>query len=204
MEILHVINLDTENKIDKYASADIKKLIIRNREERMLSIVRQAKYYSFAIRAWEGITDDEVFPCRNISRSFKRIIQYAKEERLPFIRIAEDDMKLTSKNSWSHYIQNTPDDYDIYLGGIYAGRLDGNRIIDQYSGHTLITVHERFYDFFLSADEDHQIDNWLGRYAMEKKYFVTQPFVVKQMKGYSENKKMIPDYSMHESGWTYL
>ena len=204
METLHVINLDTENKIDKYASADMKKLIIRNREERILSIIRQSKKYFFAIKVWEGVTEDEVFPCRNISQAFKKIVQYAKEERLPFVRIAEDDMVLTSKKSWQYYIDNTPDDYDLYLGGIYAGRLNGNRILDQYSGHTLITVHERFYDFFLSAEENFQIDNWLGRFSSEKKYIVTLPFVVKQMTGYSENKKLIPDYSMHEAAWSYL
>lgn len=203
-EILHIINLSPDNLVDQYANQDLQKVIRRNREERILSIVRQAKQHGFCIRVWEGVTTDRIFPCRNISQAFKKIVQHAKEERLPFVRIAEDDMALTSKNSWRHYIDNTPDDYDLYLGGIYAGRLDGNRILDQYSGHTLITVHERFYDFFLGADESKQLDNFLGRYAHEKKYIVTLPFVVKQMTGYSENKKIIPDYSMHEKDWEYL
>ncbi len=131
-------------------------------------------------------------------------MQYAKDERLPFVMIAEDDLVFTSVNSWSYYLQNIPDDYDLYLGGIYAGRLDGNKIIDGYSGHTLITVHERFYDFFLSVDSNDHLDRALGKFCAEKKYIVCLPFVCKQLGGYSENKKRVQEFSMYEQNWKYL
>jgi len=208
--ILNVINIDPSQPCDKYANPELKKQIIRNREERILSIVQQSKQHGFAVRFWEGDLTDEVFPCKNISRSFKKIVQYAKEERLPMITIGEDDLHFTSPNSWKYYIENIPEDFDLYLGGIYAGELHGNRIVNGYSGHTLLTVHERAYDFFLSADEDPlgfamgHIDRWCGKFCKEKKFIVALPFVIKQMGGYSENKKRVQDYSIYEEAWTYL
>lgn len=206
MQTLHVISLDPNQPVDKYASPDKAKQIIRYREERILSIVRQAKIQGFALAIQEGDLTDEVFRCKNISRAFKKIVQYAKEERLASVTIAEDDVLFTSTNSWRYYLENIPDDYDLYLGGIYAGRLDGNRIVDGYSGNTLVTVHERFYDFFLQVDPDDHLDRALGKFCAEKKYIVSLPFVCKQIGGYSENKKkfITTEYSMYEQDWEYL
>lgn len=202
--LINVINLDTNQKTDKYANPQLKQHILRNREERALSIVRQGKLHGFSIRFWEGDVTDEVFPCRNISRSFKRIVAFAKENRLPFTTIAEDDLFFTSKKSWAYYLEHFPKDFDTYLGGIYAGRITDGRITDGYSGHTLITVHERFYDFFLSADESKHLDRWLGGFCKEKIYRVCTPFVCRQLGGYSESHKRIQDYSMYEKDFTYL
>lgn len=123
---------------------------------------------------------------------------------MPFVTIAEDDAVFTSPNAWRYYNGNIPEDYDLYLGGIYAGRLNENRIVDGYSGHTLITVHERFYDFFLSVDDNNHLDRALGLFCAEKKYFVCLPFVVRQLGGYSENKKRVQEYSMYEKDWVFL
>jgi hypothetical protein len=204
IEAIHIINLAASSKTDKYANPQLRQQIIRNREERALSIVQQSKQHGFSVRFWEGITDDELFPCRNISRAFKKIVSYAREERLPFITIGEDDMLLTSTTAWAYYQQHIPEDYDLYLGGIYAGRIDGNRVTDGYSGHTLITVHERFYDFFLSANEDEHLDRWLGKFCREKIYAVTTPFVIKQLGGYSESHKRMQNYQAYEQDWAYL
>jgi hypothetical protein len=209
--ILNVINLDPAQPVDQYANPDLQKRIIRNREERGLSILKQSKDHCFAVRFWEGDTTDQVFPCKNISRAFKKIVQHAKEERLPFISIAEDDIVFTSPKSWQYYLDNMPSEFDIYYGGIYAGELDNNRIVRGYSGHTLITVHENFYDHFLSANNEEisgpesHLDVWLGQnYCRSKKFIVCLPFVCKQLHGYSENKKRTMDYSVYEDSWAYL
>ena len=203
--ILHVINLDTNQPVEQCHNPDLQQRALRKREERLISIVRQAKRYSFPVHFWEGDLTDNVFRAKNVARMFKKIVAYAKEERLPFITIAEDDMVFTSKKSWQYYLDNWPDDFDLYLGGIYAGRLDGNRIVDGYSGNTLVTVHERFYDVFLKDDptEFHQ-DRAMGKLCSQYKFIVTIPFVVKQMGGYSENKKQELTYEMYEKDWTYL
>ncbi len=204
--VINVIHLDPEQPIDPYASPELKEKIKQCRNERALSIVKQSKTQGFSVRFWQGDTDDKVFPCKNINRAFKKIVQYAKEERLPTVTIGEDDLKFTASGAWEFYLKNMPKDFDIYLSGIYAGRLDGNRIIDGYSGNTLVTVHERFYDFFLSADPDDHLDRALGRFASEKKYIVSLPFVCRQLTGYSENKKrfITDEYTMYEKDWEYL
>lgn len=210
IETIHVINLSPSQQIDNYHSPELKLFVQRHREERALSIVEQSKRFGFAVRFWSGIVgDNDVFRSLNIMRAFKKIVQYAKEERLPMVTIMEDDGVFTSLNAWQYYNDNIPDDFDLYSGGIYAGQLDGNRIINGYSGNTLITVHERFYDFFLSADEDllgtatAHLDRWLGIFCKNKKYFVCSPFVIKQMGVYSDNQRRKIHYSMYEMNWEY-
>lgn len=204
-KILHVINLDTQQPVDPYHNPELQQQVLRNREERVLSLVRQAKKHFIALQFWEGDLTDNVFRASNVARAFKKIVSYAKEERLPYITIAEDDIVFTSRESWKYYLDNWPDDFDMYLGGIYAGRLDGNRIIDGYSGHTLVTIHERFYDVFLRDDPSElHLDRSLGKLCSQYKFIVTIPFVVKQLGGYSENKKKVQTYEMYEKDWEYL
>lgn len=202
IQAVHVINLSPDQPTDQY-TPQLTENIKRWREERALSIVKQSKEHGFAVRFWAGITDNDTFRCENISRAFKKIVQYAKEERLESVTIAEDDMILTAMGAWKYYNQNIPTDYDIYSGGIYYGKIEGGRILSTYSGNTLITVHERFYDFFLSADEKLNLDNWLGFHAQEKKYIVCEPFVVRQpTESYSENKRRINSLETYEN-WAY-
>lgn len=203
--MLHVINLDTNQPVEQCHNPELQQRAIRRREERVLSVVRQAKRYFIPVQFWEGDLTDNVFRAKNVANVFKKIVAYAKENRLPFVTIAEDDLVFTSKRSWQYYLDNWPDDFDLYLGGVYAGRIDGNRIIDGYSGNTLVTVHERFYDVFLKDDptEFHQ-DRAMGKLCSQYKFIVTVPFVVKQMGGYSENKKQELTYEMYEKDWVYL
>jgi hypothetical protein len=208
--ILNVINLNPSQHVDTYANQQRKAEIMRWREERALSIVEQSKKYKFAVRFWPGIYDNIVHRSVNITRAFKKIVQYAKDNKLKTVAIAEDDAVFTSPGAWQYYLDNIPDEFDIYSGGIYSGQLDGDRIVNGYSGNTLITVHERFYDFFLSANEDPKglamahLDQWLGNFAFEKKYIVCLPFVVKQIGGYSENTKRIKPLETYEQSWNYF
>lgn len=208
--ILNVINLSPDQPIDPYAPAQRVEEIKRWREERALSIVKQSKQHGFAVRFWPGNTDESVYRCGNISRAFKQIVKDAKERNLQTVTIAEDDMVLTSKGAWEYYLKNIPVEFDIYSGGIYSGQLQENRIVNGYSGNTLITVHERFYDFFLSASEDPKglglghLDQWLGNFAFEKTYIVCLPFVVKQIGGYSDNHRRINQLDAYEQSWEYF
>lgn len=210
IETIHVINLGPTQQVDFYHGPEFQKWVRRHREERALSVVEQSKKYGFAVRFWSGIVgDNDVFRSPNIMRAFKKIVQYAKEERLPMVTIMEDDGVLTSANAWKYYNESIPKDFDLYLGGVYQANILDRRIMNGYSGNTLITVHERFYDFFLSADEDPlsiymaHLDKWLGGHCDEKIYIVCQPFVIKQLGGYSDNQRRKIEYSMYEQNWEY-
>lgn len=208
--VINIIHLDPEQQIDPYANPELKEKIKQWRNEDALSIVMQSKVHGFAARFWYGNTDDNVFRSGNISRAFKQIVRDAKEKNLPFVIIGEQDLQFTAAGAWQYYLDNMPDDFDLYLGGIYSGQLEGNRIVNGYSGNTLITVHSRFYDFFLSANEDPQglggghIDRWAGNFCYEKMYIVTLPFVVKQLNNsYSENHRRVTNYDAYEKDWEY-
>lgn len=207
---INIIHLDPDQPVDPYANPELKEKIKQWRNENALSIVKQSKIQGFAVRFWPANTDDHVFRSGNISRAFKQIVRYAKENNLDCITIGEEDLEFTSPNAWKYYLENIPQDYDIFLAGIYSGQLEGNRIVNGYSGNTLITVHSQFYDFFLSASEDPNglgqghCDRWLGNFCFEKKYFVCLPFVVKQLNNsYSENHRRIQNYDAYEQNWEY-
>lgn len=110
---------------------------------------------------WNGIIDKEL-PWRGISKSHKQIVQWAKECRLPFVFIAEDDFKL-QPGGWKYFTETMPDDFDIYLAGISGGNVnEQTKEVTGWSGLFLYCVHNRFYDAFLAADETKNIDRWLS------------------------------------------
>jgi hypothetical protein len=196
--IINVINLSKEQPGVSLNPEYTSDFIIKSRENRVLSVCNQSKLYGLNVRFWEG----EIFRGNfidgriGISRAFKRVVKWAKENRLPEVCIAEDDFLMSGFGAWEYYLENIPVDYDIYLGGIYDGQISEGRIVKGYAGHTLITVHSRFFDFFLSADENLHIDRWLGQYCSEKKYMVCVPYVVSQIStSYSDNHKAMASHA---------
>lgn len=182
--VIHIINLE-------------------HRADRRENLALQSKIHGFAYRLWPGVTS-EPYPFYNINKAFKNIVRWAKSQNLSRVIIGEDDLNFTAPGAWEYYLNNMPTDFDTYLGGIYAGTIEEGRITNGYSGHTLITVHERFYDFFLSANEKDHIDRWLGNYAFEKQYRVCEPFVVFQTGGYSDNHKRTVNYDGYHENFKFF
>lgn len=148
-----------------------------------------------AYKVWDGIIDNER-PCRGISLAHKQIVVNAKERGLKEVIICEDDIKFSAPGAYAFFLQNRPADFDIYLAGVTHGKLNENNIVKDFSGLTLYIVHERFYDVFLSINENEHLDRGLknkGRYA------VCNPFTVTQYNGYSDNEKRYCDYSFYLS-----
>ena len=52
------------------------------REDRLLSVSKQAKQQKFAIKFWEGIQEKNKMPFKSVSKAHKQIVQYAKENNL--------------------------------------------------------------------------------------------------------------------------
>lgn len=192
--IINIINLGTHQPVMPSMNPNLSDgVFIRNREERVLSICAQSKQHGFSVRFWEGIIEKQAMS--GINKSFKKIVRWAKEQGLKMVCIGEDDLVFSAPGAWQYYLDNMPNEFDIYSGGIYSGQIKEGRIVNGYSGNTLITVHEKFYDFFLSANEKPEgigcghLDRWLGNFAFERNYRICEPFVVRQMEGYSENHR---------------
>lgn len=192
--IINVINLSVEQPAASIHSGNKKEYIRHSREERVLNVCRQSKEQGFAVRFWEGIMEPNGV---GINKAFKQIVRWAKAEGLDMVCIGEDDLTFSAPGAWQYYLDNMPDEFDIYSGGIYSGEIKEGRIMNGYSGHTLITVHKRFYDFFLSVTDNDHLDRRLGNYCFEKIYRVVEPFVVYQMEGYSDNHRRNTQHSSY-------
>ncbi len=163
---------------------------------------------------WPGIIKEKQSRFKNIAEAFKQIVRYANETDMDEVTIAEDDMQLTSHKSWQYYLAQKPNSFDLYFGGIYAGNVavtETSKKLYQLktftSGLTLVTIQKHFYEHFLSTNcDERHLDNALGMEAYKREYFVTRPFVCKQITPtYSENHhKEVSDYSAYEMNWEYL
>jgi hypothetical protein len=171
------------------------------REDRRNAFSHQSAIQGFDTRFWNGVYDKKS-PKRGICKAHKQIISFAKEERLSSIIVAEDDCRFTDMGAFDYYIQNIPQDYDLYLGMVYVAQVENGVVKNGMSGsHTLYTVHERFYDFYLSAPDDVHIDRYLGSFAWHKKYVVCSPMVCTQTNGsYSDNLKCKVNYDKYHQG----
>lgn len=185
--LINVINVNPEFEIMSLVKDGIQKSK-EGRVKRILSVVEQSKKYGLEVKFWEGITKDK-FQLVNINASHRQIVADAKKRKLRYVCIAEDDFLLSAPGAWEYFIENIPNDYDIYFGGVYSAQVKEGRILNGFSGMTLYIVHERFYDFFLNIDPKDHIDKALGTFAHKKMYRIVQPYVVYQMSGFSDNHR---------------
>lgn len=187
METINVININPEIDIQGMALESVQRSK-DGRMRRILSVCNQSKAQGFAARFWEGIIDDRG-GFAGINLSFKKIVRWAKEQGLKMVTIAEDDCVFSAPGAWKYYLDQMPETFDIYSGGIYSGQIEGNRIMNGFSGITLVTIHSQFFDFFLSLNENDHIDRAMGNFCFEKMYILCQPFVCFQLHGYSDNTR---------------
>lgn len=141
-------------------------------------------------KIWDGIHD--VNKIRAISRAHKQIVQYAKENKLPEVCIMEDDCIFLSKGAFEYFVQNKPNEYSLYLGGISNLLERDDDYITNFRGMTLYFISEQFYDTFLSVPENVNIDAGLKALG---KYYLCNKVVCSQRAGYSYHKKRHTDYS---------
>lgn len=161
---------------------------LQKREDRLLSIVKQARDQKFALRVHYGVEGGIAF--HNINKAFRNIVQDAKDNGYEYTIIAEDDCVFASLESFKYYIYNIPSEFDLYLGMVYQAEVnEENRIMNGYSGNTLITIHSNFYDTWLSMPTDAHCDRWCGSIAHKSKMYVCYPYVCRQMAGYSDNRR---------------
>lgn len=129
---------------------------------------------------WPAIHDSPA--CRGVAKAHKQIVSWAKEQGLHQVTIMEDDVKFPGVNGYKWYLDNMPEDFDLYLGGIYRGEIIEGKVKDFSSLH-LYTIRSNFYDKFLSVDESKHLDTGLAGLG---DYHVCYPFAAIQYSGYSD------------------
>ena len=159
-----------------------------DRAELMYRELAEQEIYDYQI--WPAVFDQRA-TFAGISMAHKKIVRYAKTNNWPYVTIAEDDIRFTCKTSWKYYLENKPEDFDIYLGGIYTGHILEGNIVEDFSGLTLYTVNEKFYDKFLEVTVMNHLDRQLARLG---KFVVCNPFAAISWTTYSSNKLATVDH----------
>ncbi len=142
------------------------------------------------VQFWKGIEIADN-PSRGISLAHQQIVFDAKQKKLESVVIVEDDVKFLGLGAFDYFIKETPHNYDLYLGGIMYGAINDENIVKDFAGLTLYRVHSKFYNIFLEASEDGDID----RNLMNKgRFVVCNPMIVSQYEGLSDNSKVYRNY----------
>jgi hypothetical protein len=137
---------------------------------------------------WDAVvlTDSIV---NSIAASHKMIVQYAKDNGIKEICIAEQDLTFTCKTSWQYFMDCKPDEFDLYLWGSYVIPISNNIVC----GFQLYIIKEKFYDKFLSTPKDNHIDTVMG--TLKGDYKFCYPFPALQRSGFSANNREIVNYN---------
>lgn len=143
--------------------------------------------------ARQGIEDYQLWPaifvqhkprCIGINAAHKQIVRYAKENNLPEILIFEDDVRFPAKDGFQYYLSKKPDDFDLYIGGVYRGDLDENGVTQKFTALHCYIIKQKFYDTFLNTRDDIDIDHALTGLG---KFVVCYPFAAIQYNGWSDH-----------------
>jgi hypothetical protein len=167
-----------------------------HREEREKSVIGQMEMEGCKYRFWPGIVEKE--RRFGINKAHRQIVQWAKDTNQKSVVIAEDDLLWYGKGAWKYYLDQMPEDYDIYLSSYYSGKANENNIIQSFSGLTLYSVHSRYFDKYLSIPEHMHIDTGIS--LIGGKIVVCDRFVTHQMKSFSEQRGRIADDSRRHVG----
>lgn len=189
LHILHLPPTTPDDKINK---------VCQERYGNLMSELINQGITSYTI--WEG----EYNPKNTkeaISKGWHRMVQYAKDNNLPSIICCEDDIKFTHPNSYQYFLSQIPKSYDLFFGLIYAGEIKDNRVVNGFSGGmTLISIHSRFYDTFLSLPINAHVDREAGNLSHKYEFYLCEPQVVTQRGGYSFNLKRTMFYHEYLRG----
>jgi len=145
---------------------------------------------------WDAITDRKTV-VESINASHKMLVKRARNLKMPYVVIAEQDLDFPCVGAWEYFINNKPKDFDVYIGGSY---LIDNRVdykapltkVNEWIGNHLIIVHERYYDKFLEVSDTSHIDTV---HKDNGEFYLCYPMVAFQRAGWSSNNKAFADYN---------
>lgn len=145
----------------------------------------------------QGINDYKFWDCvvitndvvSSINASHKNIVRYAKENGLKEVCIAEDDLMFPCVGAWDYFLNNKPDNFDLYLSATYVV----SHPLKHICGFHLYVVNESFYDKFLSASDSEHIDTVMD--SIKGNFVFCYPFAALQRPGFSANNKSVVNYN---------
>ena len=164
------------------------------RVDRYKEFVEEVKWIQLEPKIMDGIPHRE--PYKGIGEAHVNCIQYAKAHSHPFIIIMEDDVVFQGKqHTYPYFIEcmeNSPDDWDVLLGGVYnrGATVDYNNWWEQVStfcGLHFYIVASKAFDKLITWDGTQHFDRWMAKQNLN--IFVTKKYIAHQRDGYSDNAK---------------
>ncbi|MBI2272553.1 MAG: hypothetical protein HYU70_02045 [Bacteroidetes bacterium] len=170
------------------------------RTDRMETLRRELAVQEITnYRIWPGIIGAPAY--KGVASAHHQIVAFADEQQLESVVIAEDDIQFTAPGAYQYFLEHTPADYDLYLGGITWGSFGDEKRTEKFAGLTLYKIHQRFYQTFLSAGSDDHLDRSLSRLGT---FMICDPLVAKQYPGYSDNEGRDVNYEHHVAHMRFL
>lgn len=167
-----------------------------HRIDRLDNLLKEFKEQNITdFKIWDAVVHPTI-TILGVAESHKRIVEFAQTNNLPEVLIMEDDVSFYDKGAFDFFMDNKPEDFDIYLGGIYHGYIKPDNTVDDFCGLHCYIVKAQFYDTFINLpiSAGTMFMN-IDRALMHKgRYYVCNPFVAYQMDGYSDNKKADATY----------
>lgn len=143
---------------------------------------------------WEAIVNKDSV-VKSINASHKMIVQWAKDNNMDKVCVAEQDLEFTCDKAWQYFLDQMPQDFDIYLGCSYIKNAIPNSDVvnNLICGFHLYILDSSCYDAFLSVPDDQHIDVAVGGLGLDVKF--CKPFPALQRSGFSANNKTIVNYN---------
>jgi hypothetical protein len=164
------------------------------RTDRERLFKQEAQAQGFDYRFWEPIPAHKTWI--SVRLSHQQIVRHAKETKMPYVIIMEDDVRFTCKGAYQYYLSKKPDTFDIYTAGIYFGKIKNGRLVSSFSGLQCYMVNACFYDAFLNINTDrHHLDRVLGTGGTRVE--VCYPMAAIQYTTYSDVGGKYRDYSRY-------
>lgn len=157
------------------------------RSERFEPLMNELFVHDIKFQIWEPVEAPTVV--QSINKSHKKIVQWAKDMKLPMVAIGEDDLCFAAKDGWKYFLNLMPEEFDLYLSCTYIVPKEQKQLV----GFHCYVVHEKFYDKFLSVPDDVHIDTAISGMGGDFKF--AYPFPCLQREGWSANNKAIVNYN---------
>lgn len=141
-------------------------------------------------RFWDAVVIATKPSYECINASHKKIVRWAKEKELSECIIMEQDCTFPSKYGWQHFLNNKPQEFDIYSAATYVEDTNNKNIL---CGFQLYIVNNSFYDAFLSVDDKLHIDTEVAN--LKGDFHVCRPFAALQRPGWSSNNMAQVNYN---------
>lgn len=170
------------------------------RTDRYKEFVEEVKWIGLLPMVMDGVP--HLKPEQGIGQAHTNCIRYAKDNQLPFVIIMEDDVVFQGKQKTYPYfleaMENSPDDWDVLLGGVYnRGSITPyNQWWDKlttFCGLHFYIVNAKAYDKMLTWNGVEHFDRWIAKNGFN--CYVTNKYIAHQKDGYSDNSKNHTKYN---------